>query len=56
MTLGLQTCRPSNFKDDPIQTGKFDSKFSHIFKSNTKFKLLYERRPKVNTRVKYSAK
>ena len=39
-----------------MHTGRFDSKFSHIFKSNTKFELLYERRPKVNIHVKYSAK
>ena len=25
----------------PIHTGRFDSNFSHIFKSNTKFELLY---------------
>ena len=37
-------------------TGRFDSNFSHIFKSNTKFELLYERSSKVNLHVKYSAK
>ena len=42
--------------EDLRHTGRFDSKFSHIFKSNTKFEFLYERRPKVNIHVKYSAK
>ena len=35
-------------------TGRFDSKFSHICKTNTKFGLLYERGPRVNIGVKYS--
>ena len=46
----------SNFILRLEHTGRFDSNFSHIFKSNTKFELLYERRPKVNIHVKYSAK
>ena len=37
-----------------IHTRIFDSKFSHIFKTNTKYGLLYERRPRVNIGVKYS--
>ena len=28
-----------------VHTGRFDSNFSHIFISNTKFELLYEHRP-----------
>ena len=35
-------------------TERFDSKFSHICKTNTRFGLLYERRPRVNIGVKYS--
>ena len=35
-------------------TGRFDLNFSHIFKSITKFELLYKRRPKANIQVKCS--
>ena len=37
-------------------TGRFDSKFSHICKTNTKFGLLYERGPRINIGVKYTEK
>ena len=37
-------------------TGRFDSKFSHIFKSNTEFELLYQCGPSVNIGVKYATK
>ena len=35
-------------------SGRFVSKFSHNFKSNTRFELLRERGPRVNIGVKYS--
>ena len=43
-------------EEEQRHTGRFDSKFSHIFKSNTKFEPLYKRRSKVNIHVKYLAK
>ena len=56
-----QTKRNCVFNNQKVPTaqfhpGRFGSKFSHIFKSDTKFELLYERRPKVNIHVKHSAK
>ena len=36
----------------PCHTGRFNSNFPHIFKSNTKFELLYESGPRVNIGVK----
>ena len=39
-------------EEEQRHTGRLDSKFSQIFKSNTRFELLYKRRPKVNIHVK----
>ena len=36
--------------------GDLTQNFPTLLNSNTKFELLYERRPKVNIHVKYSAK
>ena len=36
---------PNNKQPYLTHTGRFDSNFSHSFKSNTKFELLHEHRP-----------